>query len=308
MPPKKKGKGKGKGKGKKDKGAKAPPPPKAIEEPIDDSTREFYLIQIRDLEGRLVRYQAKCDKLQANNDEMEKQLQQQLEDQESIMTLLKKKIQDQSTLYLELDEAMAALREEKEVELEKLQHEITAVREEAQDRFDQIVAENAVLRGTLESLEEYRKNKKAYDENLQQLQHEIQEQKKTSDERIYQLEKQSVLDKDRLRKEMVTKVNLVAAEFRKMSDLQMADTTKRAIQENVTVNLQLQKMSDKTTELMKDNERLSTREKDLMRQLEISETTEREVTRKNISNQKVMITNISCSIIIFYHCSFCRLC
>ena len=287
MPPKKKGKGKGKGKGKKDKGAKAPPPPKPIEDPIDDSTREFYLIQIRDLEGRLVRYQAKCDKLQASNDEMEKQLQQQLEDQESIMTLLKKKIQDQSSQYLELEDAMAALREEKEVELEKLQHEITSVREEAQDRYDMIAAENAMLRGTLESLEEYRKNKKAYDENLQQLQDKIQEQQKNFDERIYRLDKQAVLDKDKLRKEMVTKVNLVAAEFRKMSDLQMADTTKRAIQENVTVNLQLQKMSDKTTELVKENERLSIREKDLMRQLEITETTEREMTRKNISNQKV---------------------
>ena len=297
MPPKKKGKGKGKGKGKKDKGAKAPPPPKPIEDPIDDSTREFYLIQIRDLEGRLVRYQAKCDKLQASNDEMEKQLQQQLEDQESIMTLLKKKIQDQSSQYLELEDAMAALREEKEVELEKLQHEITSVREEAQDRYDMIAAENAMLRGTLESLEEYRKNKKAYDENLQQLQDKIQEQQKNFDERIYRLDKQAVLDKDKLRKEMVTKVNLVAAEFRKMSDLQMADTTKRAIQENVTVNLQLQKMSDKTTELVKENERLSIREKDLMRQLEITETTEREMTRKNISNQKVRRPYIGCTIV-----------
>ena len=86
---------------------------------------------------------------------------------------------------------------------------------------------------------------------------------------------------------MVGKVNLVAAEFRKMSDLQMADTTKRAIQENVTINVQLQKMSEKTTELVKENERLATREKDLKRQLEIAESTEKEATRKNISNQKV---------------------
>ena len=82
-------------------------------------------------------------------------------------------------------------------------------------------------------------------------------------------------------------MNLVAAEFRKMSDLQMADTTKRAIQENVTINVQLQKMSEKTTELVKENERLATREKDLKRQLEIAESTEKEATRKNISNQKV---------------------
>ena len=50
---------------------------------------------------------------------------------------------------------------------------------------------------------------------------------------------------------MVGKLNLVAAEFQKMSDLQMADTTKQAIQENVTINVQLLKMSEKTTELVK---------------------------------------------------------
>ena len=49
----------------------------------------------------------------------------------------------------------------------------------------------------------------------------------------------------RMRKEMVAKVNCVAAEFRKVSDLQMADTTKRTIQENVAINQQLSRMSDK---------------------------------------------------------------
>ena len=342
--PKGKKKGKGKGKGKKDKGAKAPPPPKvSTEPPFDDTSKEFYLIQIRDLEGRVSRYQAKCDKLLESNEDMEKQLQQQMEDQESIMTLLKKKIQEQSAQQLELEEAMTALREEKELELEKLQHEITAVREEAQDRLDQMLSENTVLRGTLDSLEEYRLNKASYDENLQKLQDTIKKQQKNFDEHIYQLDKQAVLDKDRslsllfspslflpssltlrslppspllslppyislfsitfvlfhyflllthhiycrLKKEMVGKVNLVAAEFRKMSDLQMADTTKRAIQENITINVQLQKMSEKTTELVKENERLATREKDLKRQLEIAESTEKEATCKNISNQKV---------------------
>ena len=87
---------------------------------------------------------------------------------------------------------------------------------------------------------------------------------------------------------MVAKVNSVASEFRKMSDLQMADTTKRAIQENVSVNHQLHKMSEKTTELVKENQRLAAREKELQRQLDIAESNEREITRKNISTRKVL--------------------
>ena len=54
----------------------------------------------------------------------------------------------------------------------------------------------------------------------------------------------------RLKKEMVLRVNTVAAEFRKVSNKQMADTTKRNIRENVSINAQLAKMSEKTKEMI----------------------------------------------------------
>ena len=54
----------------------------------------------------------------------------------------------------------------------------------------------------------------------------------------------------RLKKEMVMRVNQVAAEFRKVSNKQMAETTKRTIRENVAINAQLTKMSDKTLEMI----------------------------------------------------------
>lgn len=46
------------------------------------------------------------------------------------------------------------------------------------------------------------------------------------------------------------RVNQVAAEFRKVSNKQMAETTKRTIRENVSITAQLTKMSDKTLELI----------------------------------------------------------
>ena len=91
----------------------------------------------------------------------------------------------------------------------------------------------------------------------------------------------------RMKKEMVSKVNAVAGEFRKVSDLQMAETTKRAIRENVAINQQLGRMSDKTMELLRENEALKVREKDLRRQLEVLEYNEKELAKKNINSQKV---------------------
>lgn len=87
---------------------------------------------------------------------------------------------------------------------------------------------------------------------------------------------------------MVAKVNSVAAEFRKVSDIQMAETTKRAIRENVSVNQQLSKMSDKTIAFIRENEQLKQKEKDLQRKVEILEYSNQELTRKNVSCQKVL--------------------
>ena len=64
---------------------------------------------MQDLEGRLSRYQGKCDQLQLKNDELQKQLHQQLEDQEQMITFLKKKGQDQTEAYIDLEEKLAAI-------------------------------------------------------------------------------------------------------------------------------------------------------------------------------------------------------
>ena len=91
----------------------------------------------------------------------------------------------------------------------------------------------------------------------------------------------------RLKKEMILRVNQVAAEFRKVSNKQMAETTKRTIRENVSINAQLAKMSDKTMELIQENDELRQKEKNERQHIELLETNEKELLKKNHSNQKV---------------------
>ena len=86
----------------------------------------------------------------------------------------------------------------------------------------------------------------------------------------------------------MAKVNSVAAEFRKVSDLQMAETTKRTIRENVAISTQLSKMSDRTMEIIRENERMKSKEKELKQEIEILETQVKELSKKNINNQRVM--------------------
>lgn len=85
------------------------------------------------------------------------------------------------------------------------------------------------------------------------------------------------------------KVNCVAAEFRKVSDIQMAETTKRAIRENVSVNQHLTKMSGKCVELIRENEKLRRSERELVMNLEVLQDTNKFVTQKNLSRETILM-------------------
>jgi len=92
----------------------------------------------------------------------------------------------------------------------------------------------------------------------------------------------------RLKKEMVARVNQVAAEFRKASNREIADTTKRTIRENVAAYAQLSKISDKAVELIANNDSLKERERRQRQEIELLQTSETLLTEKNVANQKVI--------------------
>ena len=87
---------------------------------------------------------------------------------------------------------------------------------------------------------------------------------------------------------MILKVNQVASDFRRVSNKQMADTTKRAIKENVSINTQLQKMSFKVVELVNESDKIKENEKICKQQINLLEENEKELAKKNVSNLKVL--------------------
>ena len=106
----------------------------------------------------------------------------------------------------------------------------------------------------LTALEEFESQKEKLSSDLADLQNQLETLKADHKVDKAEIEKKVIIDKDRLKKEMVVKVSQVAAEFRRVSNKQMADTTKRTIKENVSINNQLQKMSEKVVDLVDDND------------------------------------------------------
>ena len=71
-------------------------------------------------------------------------------------------MQEQSEKCLELDDQLSVEKHERHNEVDKLSKEMALIKEEAQDRLDQLIAENTILHGTLESLEDFKINKERY--------------------------------------------------------------------------------------------------------------------------------------------------
>ncbi|XP_067662711.1 cilia- and flagella-associated protein 157-like [Haliotis asinina] len=287
MPPKKKKSGKKKGK-KSGKKSGRGSPAKVSTEQLNELSKEFFLIQIRDLENRLVRYQKKCDELEVGNAQFHDKFDQMDTDKREIVSFWKQQVEKKSDELADLNDRFIGLQQAKDAEKETYENQLQSLRNEYQEMKDQLTSENMILGGKLASLEEFKVQKEDLMAKFAMMEEELAKKDQDHKEAIYALEKKAVIDKDRLKKEMILRVNQVAAEFRKVSNKQMAETTKRTIRENVSINAQLAKMSDKTMELIQENDELRQREKKQKQQIDLLETNEKELLKKNHSGQKMI--------------------
>ena len=93
----------------------------------------------------------------------------------------------------------------------------------------------------------------------------------------------------RLKQEMIQQVKLVANEFKRVTQMQMSENTKRTIRENVAIHNQLMKMSEKTTELIDENDELKVKILKQKREIKILEDNAKKLIKKNVCNHQVSV-------------------
>ncbi|KAK3087928.1 hypothetical protein FSP39_012548 [Pinctada imbricata] len=285
MPPKKKKSGK---KGKKSAKKSGRGSPSKSSEALNELSKEYYLIQIRDLENRLARYQKRCDELEVSRGSFQEKFGVLERDKVDIVDFFKKEVSKKNDEIADLNEQLSGLQQTRELEKEQANATIQQIKTELQETRDQLTSDNMILGGKLASLEEFRVQKDDLMAKFAAMEEELKQKDEDHKTAIYELEKKAVLDKSRLKTEMVQRVNQVAAEFRRVSNKQMAETTKNTIRENVSITAQLQKMSDKTIELIAENDELKKKEKQQKQQIEMLEENETALAKKNHSAQRMI--------------------
>lgn len=100
---------------------------------------------------------------------------------------------------------------------------------------------------------------------------------------LYDVEKKKIISQERLKKEMMERVKEASQDFKRASEKQMSETTKRAIRENVSISNQLVKISSKNEELLAQNDMMKQKLYRISIDRSGLEKSFNEVTRKNVS-------------------------
>ncbi|XP_051893179.1 cilia- and flagella-associated protein 157 [Pristis pectinata] len=265
-----------------------PPLGEGKAEPLTAMERELYIIQVRDLEGRVSRYQRRLDELEVTKTDSDEKHEQFSKDLQDVIAYLKKGLNQRIDEIADLNDKVDDLVQAKENEKQSYESQLSQLRQDFQETKDQLTSENMILAGKLDALEEFRVQKEELMAKFAALEQQLKQQEEEHSDIIYNLERRAVVDKDRLKKEMITRVNAVAAEFRRISKKQVAETTRRAIRENVSISNQLGKMSDKSMKIIKENDELKMEAMKQWRNINILEESQKELVRKNLSNLKII--------------------
>ncbi|KAH0615574.1 hypothetical protein JD844_005015 [Phrynosoma platyrhinos] len=256
--------------------------PEIDDDIVPEHSREFYLIQIRDLEGRL-----------ASEELFRTEYEKMVRDNKEIVAFLKKTLNQRVDEIADLTAQLQNLQLAKDTEKDAFEAQLAQLRHEFQETKDVLTSENMTLGTKLAGLEEFRLQKDEVMAKFAELEGQLTKQKEEHKATIYNMEKKAVIDKERLKRDMLHRVNTVAAEFRKVSNNQMAETTKRTIRENVAISIQLTKITEQSLQLIQENDRLKEAHAETLKHLQLLEQNEKLMAKNSVSNQKMiwMLTN-----------------
>lgn len=240
------------------------------------------------LKSKLARYSNEGRTLFNRNKDLSEEislLKVNMQDIVDFMTAEAKK-KDQSLVELEkknaeLMEGMEKLRIEKQSEMdsvvEKKDREIAEMTEVIQQHED-----------SLEALSEFQEKKAELDLKLADANKEMETLKKRYEDNLSDLERKHVKELDRLKKENAVRIKETKQAMLKLTNNQLATTTKRTILENEQMASELSYQSRQTEKLLQRNQELIDDNAALQRQMNLSRQTEEELAKRSTVYQKTV--------------------
>jgi hypothetical protein len=241
-----------------------------------------------DLNEKTTRFKTKCDILAKENDLLGKAQSKFNNDKQDIVEFLNIKVGQHEKLIALLEEKVKKLEEENKSLEYKAQHEIDSLKSSSKNEIESLASQCSRYKAELTELTSFAAVKSDMEKKIIMYEELIQKKETEHRGNVHNLERKILQNKNQIKREMIQRVNEAVATFRRVADQQMAETTKRALRENVSITSQLKKMSSKTIDLLEENKSLSEKVSKLTRLNSILAQTEQEFAKKNQSNQSII--------------------
>ncbi|ORZ35096.1 hypothetical protein BCR44DRAFT_31170 [Catenaria anguillulae PL171] len=269
---------------KKDKKDEAGGPTEGTAKPavaMDPVLVDMYELKIKDLLEKIDRAKEKQKALQTENEMLLKAQTKSVSEKQDIVEFLRIELANHEKTLAETEDKLAALDREKQTQSRMHADQYESLTLKTRDEREQLQHKIAKLTTDLAELSEFRGRKDAMERELQELEAELEEKERAFRAESAALERKFLQDKHVLKREMMAKVTDAVSSFRKVADTQMAETTKRAIRENLMATSQLRKMAGKTAELLAENEQLRAANASLRIETEVLNAGQKELAKKN---------------------------
>ena len=181
--------------------------------------------------------------------------------------------------------------------VEQQEKEINDLEDKQQKELDERNGELAVLQQEVGVLKAQLKKNEAFIQKEQELTTELADKKRQLEETskeyamgISDLERKHVQEKDRLKREMLSKLRETKANLLRMTDNQLDTTTKRTMAENEQMSCELAWQAKETEKLIRKNNTLEGEIQTLRRNLALHKETEQGFAKKVNVYQKTIKT------------------
>ena len=255
--------------------------------------RQFLEMELFMLKGRIDHYKQGEKASDGDKELLKGKLAEELANQKDIFTYLNGELAKKTDEIVELQERLIALQDENDRQIADSEARLM----EAKDEADLAAATShqalSAMQVELDMLNAFKKHKAEIEADLLLKTRQIEDNAVEHATAISDLERKHVVEKDRLKKEMLLKLRETKANLLKMTDSQLDTTTKRTIAENEQMASELAWQSKEAEKLIKKNDKLLADNSTLRRELELSRQTETEMAKKVNVYQKTLDTLIS---------------
>ncbi|KAI8850655.1 hypothetical protein BC829DRAFT_388601 [Chytridium lagenaria] len=218
---------------------------------LDELTLEIYEAKVRDLTEKLNRLCVVFDLLASKMMALGKAQAKFSSDKQDIVEFLNIKVREHEEQITLLEQKVRAQEDEMRERDMKAKADLEHAISEGKRELEQAQNLGARYKAELDQLFEFKGRKDELEFQLKRTTLLLESKEKEYKISFIPMERKVLQDK------MLQKVNEAVANFRRVADQQMAETTKRAIRENMAITSQLKKMSAKTSNSFPKNQGLS---------------------------------------------------